>query len=675
MRLRTDLVAAAVACVAVSSAVPVARADVKLAAIFGDHMVLQQGQTLPVWGTASPGEKVVVKLLDQTAHATADAGGKWRVDLKSVNQPSDRPVAFSVSGKNTIKLSDVLIGQVWLCSGQSNMGFTLGSAWEGHKTAVETTSKTLRLFQVDWVASPTLLDDVRGHWVVTNEQDANAFSAVAFFFGKELNDTLQTPVGLIHSSWGGTPAEAWTDPAAMQADPVLKPMIQRFEDSMKHYPRELAAYKKRYAAWADANYPKMLPNEGADKGWQKPDFDDASWKTYPVPGAWEQTAGVDVDGFVWARRSIDVPAMWAGKDLALDLGIIDDNDITYFNGQSVGETGPHVPRPYQQARSYTVPGRLVKAGRNTIAVRVLDILGPGGLMGPAEQMKIDLSEHAQSNPISLAGDWKLAVERTIPAADNLPPGPDEPMSPDNPNAPSTLWNGMLRPLAPFAIKGAIWYQGESNAGRAVQYQTLLPAMIKSWRKAFEEPNFPFLIVELANFTTPQTDPGEAKDWPELREAQQRTAKNLPDTYIATAIDVGDANDIHPKDKQTVGHRLALVARKNVYGQDVIADGPTLTGMKVNGSTVVLGFAHADGLVAKDNAPTGFAVAGKDKVWHWATAKIDGTSVAVTSPDVKAPLAVRYGWGMNPPVSLYNNAGLPALPFRTDDWPLVTADRR
>jgi sialate O-acetylesterase len=491
---------------------------------------------------------------------------------------------------------------------------------------------------------------------------------VALFFGRELARSLDVPVGLIHSSWGGTPAEAWTSRGTLESIPVLK----HYADSLAVSPDTEAAardYAAKLAEWEAKNYPAYVPPTTPPPGWAEPDLASPAWKTMTLPRYWEST-GLDIDGAVWFRRTIDVPSAWAGRDLSLSLGPVDDFDITYVNGERVGGIGPETPRYWETPRVYRVPARLVRAGSNVIAVRVFDHYGQGGFGGRPTQMRLRLADGAEADPLPLDGAWEYKVEIELPPTHpDFATQPQAPPGPDNPSTPTTLFGGMIAPLLPYAIRGAIWYQGEANAYRAFEYRTLLPALIHDWRAAWHEPEMPFLFVQLANWQAAAAQPGES-DWAELREAQLRTL-SVEHTGMAVTIDIGEADDIHPKDKADVGHRLAQAALAGTYGRHVVPSGPLYESATPDGDALRLRFRYATGLTARGGSPTGFALAGDDHKWHWAEARIDGETIVVRSPDVPSPVAARYGWANNPSCNIYNAAGLPASPFRTDDWPGVT----
>jgi len=375
-----------------------------------------------------------------------------------------------------------------------------------------------------------------------------------------------------------------------------------------------------------------------------------------LPTKWEEAGLPDFDGVVWFRLEVDLPQGWAGRAAVLHLGPIDYRDTTWVNGKQVGQLDH-----YDTPRDYAVPKGVLKAGRNTIAVRVLDTGGAGGIWGKPEQMLLEAAGEPALAPVSLAGDWRYRVGVALGAA---PPPPS--LDPNNPHVVTVLYNAMIAPLVPFAIKGAIWYQGESNVGRAEQYRRLLAALIRDWRGRFGVGDFGFYIVQLAGFGDPKPEPGD-DGWAELREAQWLVAREVPACGLATAFDIGESKDIHPKNKQDVGARLALAAEAGTYGMPVEAFGPSYRGMKKEGAAIRIEFDHAEGgLITMDGKPpAGFSIAGADMKWVWADARIDGSSIVVSSPKVPDPVAVRYGWTAFMECNFYGKGGLPALPFRTD----------
>jgi sialate O-acetylesterase len=450
--------------------------------------------------------------------------------------------------------------------------------------------------------------------------------------------------------------------------------VQRYEASLADEPEARVRYEQALKEWEKAAYFFDPGNSGFGQGWADAAHDAADWPEMTLPTFWEH-AGLDIDGVVWFRKEVTIPADWAGKDLGLSLGAIDDTDTTYFNGVQVGETTMETPNWWQAPRRYTVPGKLAQAGRAVIAVRVYDRWMNGGFGGTPADMTLAPSQGSAA-AIALAGPWRYKVEVSREQPKTTPAQPAAPMGRDNPWLPSGLYDAMLRPLVPYAIKGAIWYQGESNADRAYQYRRLFPAMIEDWRTAWGEGDFPFLFVQLANYLPVQQQASEDAAWPELREAQLM-ALSLPKTGMAVTTDVGEAVDIHPKNKQDVGHRLALAALGVAYGKSIVDSGPLFDHMEATGDRIALSFTHVgSGLAAAGGGDLkGFAIAGEDRRFVWADARIEGGKVIVSNKEVPKPVAVRYNWANNPVGNLYNVEGLPASPFRTDDWPGVTENNR
>lgn len=626
-------------------------ATLRLPHVFSDHAVLQREKPVPVWGWAAPGASVTIGLAGQTRTATAGTDGRWQVAFEPL--PLGAPVELTAtSGTESVKVGDLLVGDVWVCSGQSNMQFGTNGAINGAQEVAAADLPKIRLLQVPLISSDKPLSDITNNWVVCSPQTVAGFTAVGFFFGRELNRTLDVPIGLIGTSWGGTPAESWTKREALAAVPELAHFTTAFDQAMANFP----VIKAKQEAELAARKTTSASKDQDDSTWQQPALDTSTWKDMTLPQLWEKT-GLTIDGVVWFRHTVEIPAAAAGKDLALSLGPIDDADVTWFDGKEVGKTaGWNIPR------TYTIPAALATAGVHQIAIQVTDTGGGGGIYGAPTQLTLGTA--------SLAGVWKYRVAKEIPEA------PKPPMGPGNPWLPTSLRNGMITPLMPYAIRGAIWYQGESNAGRAWQYRTLFPTMIKDWRADWGQGDFPFYFVQLANFTQPKTEPGDS-DWAELRDAQFNTLRTLPATGMASAIDIGEAADIHPRNKQEVGRRLAQWAIAAVPGKQVEPSGPLFTTATVEEGRIRVAFDHlGGGLVAKDGPLKRFSIAGEDKVFVWADAVIDGATVVVSSAKVSKPVAVRYAWENNPEgCNLVNQAGLPASPFRTDSWPQVTLNNK
>jgi sialate O-acetylesterase len=647
-----------------------ARADVRVPSLIGDNMVLQQGRKDRVWGWAAPGERVSVTFQNRTARTTADQQGRWQVLVGPFK--SGGPYTLTVAGANTLTFKNVLVGDVWVCSGQSNMEWILQNAQGGAQDAAAADFPEIHLFTVQKKTSDKPLEDVQGRWVVMTPKDAASFSAVGFYFGRELYRRLKIPLGLIHTSWGGTPAEAWTSRAALAADPEFKAILERYDKELADLPRLRSEYAGRLAAWEKQYAVQDEGNKGEGLGYAKPDLDLAGWKKMRLPQFWEN-AGLNLDGSIWFRRDVEVPSSWSGRDLTLSLGPVDDYDTTYFNGARVGSTDATTPDAYSVPRVYKIPGSLVRAGRNVVAVRVFDRMGGGGFGAAPGVMSLAPEGASKGEAVSLDGQWDYKEEHAVtqkPVDYSNYPGP--PPGPSNQNNPSVLYNAMLAPLTPYSIRGVIWYQGESNAGRAYQYRKLFPAMIRDWRAAWGEADFPFYFVQLANWKARKQDSIDS-EWAELREAQLMTLKSVPHTGMAVTIDIGNPDDIHPRDKLDVGQRLARWALVEDYHQKLEESGPLYDSQTIEGDRVRLRFKHAAGLKTRDGtAPVGFFVAGDDRKFHPAEARIEGDSVVVWSRDVPRPVAVRYAWADNPANNLYNGDGLPASPFRTDDWPGLTA---
>jgi sialate O-acetylesterase len=636
---------------------PLASAKVTLPALVSDGMVLQQKAPVRIWGWAADGEKVTVSLRGQKATAEARKG-QWSVTLKPLDPGG--PFELGIAGENQIAIKDVYVGEVWVCSGQSNMEFELARSFEAKGDIEATADPALRMFTVGRQLSDSPKDDVAGgKWEGSAPNTRGHFSAVGYYFGRALRQARGVPVGLIHSSWGGTPAEAWTSRRALEKwgmSPNEFAVLAPPSADVK------AAYERALAAWTSAGKPNGLFDDPGltqeAKGWSASEIDKRGWRAQSLPQAWEKLGPeLQVDGGVWYRRELNLPEKWAGQALELSLGAIDDTDATYFNGVRVGATGNEVPNHWQVARRYPVPASAVRAGRAVVAVRVWDHGGDGGFTGPANALWIAPVGAEESERIPLNGQWRYKLERTRPSMPS-PPGLDQ-------NLPSVLYNGMLAPLLPYTVRGATWYQGESNAGRAGQYRALLGAMIRSWREDWRSGDFPFLIVQLAPFMAIAAEPEES-GWAALREAQVQVTRDLPKVGVAVITDVGDEKDIHPTRKRPVGERLALAARKIAYGERIVASGPSFRSAQVGKGKITLSFENVGkGLEVRGATLTGFAIAGKDEKFVNADASIVGSGVVVSSPRVASPAYVRFGWANYPVVNLWNKEGLPAVPFRTD----------
>lgn len=606
-------------------------------------MVLQYGQALPVWGHADPQATVEVSFAGQVQSVTADASGKWQLEMQPLSV-STEPQTFQVrSGDEQIAFADVLVGDVWLCSGQSNMERQLGLR-EGQKPIINWESEAagaynplLRQLYVHQTTSFTPNESVEAEWTLCTPENVVNFSAVAYYFGREVQASEQIPVGIIHSSWGGTPAEAW---AGLEGLAGLAP-YQSSLDLLATANVDPAKAREEYDAALDQWYRAFDAGYGS---WADPQLDDSAWEIMQLPQMWEDAGYPSLDGIAWFRKTFELPAEWQGKDLKLQLSSVDDVDTTYINGQLLGTT-----EGWNTPREYMIPARLLHPGSNTIACRVLDTMGGGGIWNA--DLPLRIAPVGGGKPLSLEGNWYFKISRELNDTSAMPISLWQ-----GSNAPTVLFNGMIHPLIPYAIKGAIWYQGESNASRPAEYVDLLPAMIQDWRKRWNS-DFPFLFVQIAPF---RDQP------PEIREAQFTVWQRTPNTALAVTIDCGDADDIHPANKEPVGERLALAARALAYGEAVEYSGPAYASVDFNGAKAVLHFTHlGEGLVAPGGQLYGFTAAGADGVFHPAQAVIEGDTVVVTCPQAGSLQAVRYGWANIASGNLFNRNGLPASPFRTD----------
>ncbi|GAB2955385.1 sialate O-acetylesterase [Hymenobacter coalescens] len=630
---------------------PATEAAVRLPRLIGDGMVLQRGVPVPVWGWADKGEAVAVSFQGKTYRATAGPDGRWRVQLPALK--AGGPYEMTLKGSNQLTVRDILVGDVWLCSGQSNMELPMARVRDKYPDVVaQATNPQIRQFDAPtrYAVRGPQRDLPSGRWTAADPRSVLQFTAVGYFFARELYARYKVPIGLIRAAVGGSPAESWLSADALKAFPAYQQRATQLQDSAT----QVAAVQQQEQAASNAWYRRLREQDrGFAKGqapWTAPGYDASGWKIMNIPGYWADQGLGAVNGVVWFRREIDVPAAMVGQPARLELGTIVDADSVYLNGQFVGTTSYQYP-----PRKYNLPATALKPGKNVLVVRVINSAGRGGFT-PDKTYELQ----AAGQRLDLRGAWQYQLGTTAaplaaPTFFQWQPG--------------VLYNGMVAPIAPYAVKGVIWYQGESNASRQPrEYLPLFSALIGDWRRAWQQPQMPFLYVQLANFMQAKDQPVESS-WAELREAQRRTLNAVPHTGMAVAIDAGEWNDIHPLDKETVGHRLALQAQREAYGEtSVVASGPLYQSMKITGNKATLSFRNVGGgLVAKgDGALKHFAVAGPDQQWVWAQARIEGDNVVVWSEQVATPVAVRYAWADNPQgANLYNKAGLPASPFRTD----------
>ena len=553
-----------------------------------------------------------------------------------------------IGGPQTIELHDVAVGDVWLCGGQSNMEFPLSRARNGDQEIAAAVHPQLRFFTVKSQAAYSVAPLVQGSWKVCSPKtitEDGGFSAVGYFFARKIQTETNLPIGLIKSSWGGTPAETWTSAEALRP---LKDFDQGLDVVARLHASGAPVYGNYISHWYDEFDAGQKNN-----AWAAPNFNDTDWKPVTIPGGFRELGVPATPAVCYFRKSVVLPTPLPAGNAKLFLGVIEKMDTTQINGRWVGASA-WVENP----RAYNIPAYVLKPGTNILTVRVFKTKPDGGFQSKAETLRLLLGDQTE---IPLAGQWKGRL-----SVDARPPHP-LPMGFENwPTMPSVLYNSMLAPIAPLAISGAIWYQGEANADRAAQYRSLLPAMIADWRKTFGQGDFPFYIVSLAAFMQHKDAPGDDW-WAELREAQALTATTIKNSALAVAIDVGEAGDIHPKNKKEVGERLALCALANYYGRKVVCSGPTLARVEPLRGALKLHFRNTDGgLVVKGDTPGEFAIAGNDLKWVWAEVRLEGDTVVISSPAIPEPKFVRYAWQANPLATLFNGAGLPAVPFRTDE---------
>jgi len=632
--------------------------SLELHPLFGSHGVLQRDSRIPVWGWDRPGQPVEVDLAGMTRKAKADEDGQWMVVFPRIEE--DGPFTLTARGSATVVSEDLLLGEVWVCSGQSNMQWAMNATFDSANEIAKADFPEIRLFKVPLRASFRPWATVEGTWEICTPETVKDFSAVGYYFGRDVHESQGIPVGLIRSAWGGTPAEAWTAPDGFRRSRTLRPIWSEFYAKYGHRENGVEELRKEFQDWRQRTPGGDTGNKGEGLGWAAAEFRDDDWATAKMPAPFEQS-GLNIDGSVWFRRVVDVPAAWAGREAILGLGPIDDHDTTYVNGQRIGGIGPENPSSWSTVRRYTVPAGMLKAGRNVVAVRVFDQQGAGGFAGTPEDLYLEVP--GNGGRISLAGEWRMKVETKLNA------GPPSPYQEGSQHAPAALYHAMIAPLAPYAMRGAIWYQGESNGNnnQAPRYEEQMKQLIWSWRKAWMNDDLSFYQVQLAPF---QPDPGDANaPWAVIREAQLNVMEKVRGAGMAVITDYGDPKDIHPRRKEPVGQRLALFARALDYGEDIPYSGPIYRRMKREGDAISLSFKHTDdGLEARGGELRGFRIAGADKRFYPARAVIRGDEVVVSSPSVPEPAAVRYGWTKCPDdVNLFNGAGLPASPFRTDSW--------
>ena len=621
------------------------QAEIKLPAIISNNMLLQQNINVPIWGWANPGEEISVTASwkSGTLSTKADENGNWKLNIETPK--AGGPYTLTFSGENELVVKNVLIGEVWLCSGQSNMEMPL-KGWENQpvKNSEEEIENAnyaeIRIFTVEKNTSLTPLKDVKGEWKLVTPENIKNFSATAYFFGKELYNNLNIPIGLIHTSWGGTVAEAWTSEKALRELKDFDVELNKI-DSIKPFINKVIAEDIKLKK----EYEKLIINP--DIKFLKDSTDD--WVSMNVPSTWEEEGYKNLDGIAWFRTSTEIPSNWKGKDLILNLGPIDDIDITWLNGEKIGETKKE-GFYWAQEREYKISNTLVNQGKNELAVRVVDFSGAGGLYGAKNQLKIYPEGSGIQDTIFLSGKWKFKVEKKAPVIQYS----------ENPNRPAALYNAMIAPLVPYSIKGAIWYQGESNVGRAAQYARLFPLMIQNWRSVWGEGDFPFYFAQIAPFGYM----GDGTKSASLRNAQRISASKVKNCGMAVLLDIGSLETIHPANKEEVGRRLSLLALDHTYSQDIVSSGPVVDQISVKDNLAILNFTSIfKGLVAGNEGLKSFEIAGEDGNFFPATAIIEANTIIVHAKNVPNPNTVRYAWKDKAIAELFNTKGLPASTFQ------------
>lgn len=627
----------------------ISSANVRMPLIFSDGMVLQRNKQIPIWGFADTNESIEVHFNKQIKKTQADKNGKWTLNLNA--EKAGGPFELIIKGKNTVTIKNVLIGEVWICSGQSNMEFQVYKTINAEKEIADSNYPMIRHFGVAQDLSGTPKDDLKqGKWEVSNKETVGNFTAVGFYFAKKLYSELKIPIGIINTSWGGTNVETWTSREAFQNSEDFKKMIAdvpavNMDEVLEIYKKSVLENLKKVQG-----FDVSIENENQFKN---DSFDDKNWPEIKVPSLWENQQLGNMDGIVWMRKTIVLTAEQAKKEAVLHLAKVDDEDKTYVNGVEVGTNNL-----WDKLRVYKIPTNVLKEGTNVIAVRIADYSGGGGIYGDPADLKIAFKDSG----FPLDGLWKFNVIQVKISV--------------SPNSyPSLLYNAMVNPLVPYAFQGVLWYQGEANVWRAKEYKKAFPLMINDWRTKFKQGNFPFYFVQLSTFDEFGGNSQKGSRWAELREAQSETLK-LPNTGMAVTTDIGNAKDIHPTNKQDIGLRLAAIAMNNIYGKKQVHSGPAYKSQQIKGNQIILTFDHTgSGLSTPNNDELkGFEIAGVDKVFHSAKAIIKDNKIIVSSEKVKTPVAVRYGWADDDTnINLYNKEKFPASPFRTDNWEMLTAN--
>jgi sialate O-acetylesterase len=647
---------------------------IDLPSIISNGMVLQQNTKISLWGQSCPGAKLEIKSSWGVRTSTkADSEGKWIAKLKTSAAGGPFEIVFQTAD-TSIVVNNVLLGEVWICSGQSNMempmcGWPPDSIYNSFAEIAAANYSDIRLYSVPRNAAPIPIDDCEAQWIECSPKNIRNFSATAYFFGRKIHQELNVPVGLIHASWGGTPAESWTSKEYLADFPEFKDFVATLDS----YEEKYDSLIKWMNLLQSVDQPKDTQSYESinlnDIDYSLPEYDDSKWMTMTLPAFWENSSLPEFDGVVWFRKEFNLPASLVGKDLVLHLGAIDDMDASYVNGIKIGSFMKQ--GFWKVPRDYSIPAKILKVGKNVIAVQVFDNTGGGGIYDKGG-LKIE-QKNSSKNEIILDGDWKFLPSAEMIKGKIYIYGKTEHTFADRPNlvkpisgyTSTALYNAMINPLVPYTIQGAIWYQGEANVGRGFQYRSLFPAMIKCWRNAWGQGDFPFYYVQIAPWNYSEETPSASA---EVREAQLM-ALEVPNTGMVVTTDIGNPFTIHPSNKQDIGVRLALWALAKTYGKDsIICSGPLYDKISIEGQKAIIHFKYAEsGLIAKGGPLTYFEIAGEDQKYYPAKAEINGETIEVFCDKVKQPAAVRFGWNQIAEPNLFNGAGLPASPFRTDNW--------
>ncbi|MFA6087756.1 sialate O-acetylesterase [Mucilaginibacter sp.] len=643
---------------------------VRLSNLFSDNMVLQRQKQIKIYGTVNTKASFEVEFAGKKKKVSTSGQGNWEVTFPAME--AGGPYQLKIVSDSSFTLKNILLGDVWICSGQSNMEWVLRRTLNGPYELKKANCDGIRFFTVPKnVASFPTENTKDASWKTCSTDNAWEFSAVAYFFARDLYAKYNVPIGIIHSSWGGTPAESWISREAIATHPDYK---QKADSLAKAFESGNTIEVLQKQVYTNNSLPYLKSLLQKDRGfiekWNKNDYNDAGWKPFIVPGTLEQFGPNDYKGSIWLRKHIKIPASMSGQDLTLIMEKLNERDITYFNGTEVGRIAGAGGK-----RVYRIPKAMVNQGENVITIRLESFIKPAGFEArDASIIRLEqMVETDSPTTIPLAGEWKYMPG--LPLADYpQQPKPSITVS----SLPSVLYNGMIVPLEKFTIKGFLWYQGENNAEKAFQYKTLFPLLIKDWREKFNQGDLPFIFTQLSGYGPITNDPVD-NFWAELREAQFQTL-TLPNTGMAVTIDIGDPYDIHPLNKQVVGKRLAAEAMKLVYGESDINTSPLYQSVTYNADSVRIKVTNAPkGLMTKGTtAPKGFAIAGADKKFVWANAKIEGNEIVIWQKNIK-PAAVRYAWTGSPVESnganVFNKEGFPLSPFRTDTWKEITEGKK